>query len=57
MFTSTKKFTPSNSTEVILSHMPKQCGCSACQGTKDAAKKELGEARFRSVCKALGLAA
>lgn len=57
MFKRTKTFIPANNTEYILIHLPKQCSCSACTATKKSAQIELGEKRYKKVCRALGLAA
>lgn len=57
MFSTKISFKPANEVEVTLSILPKQCSCSACQSAKDSAKNSLGEKRYISVCKALGLAA
>ncbi|MGB5867270.1 MAG: hypothetical protein WBG69_05270 [Arcobacteraceae bacterium] len=45
----------STTAENLLLVLPKNCGCSACTSTKEYAKNELGEHKYKSILKTLGI--
>lgn len=45
-----------NNIEKMLFVMPKNCNCPICQASKEKARNELGEKRFKRLTKQLGFA-
>ncbi len=41
--------------ENLLVVLPKKCSCHLCESTKDVAKKNLGEKKYKSLCTSLGI--
>lgn len=39
----------------ILQHLPKNCGYTVCNATKEKLKKEMGKKKFEKVCKLVNL--
>lgn len=39
----------------VLEHLPKSCTCSACEKTKETAKLQLGEKKFKMVVSRYGI--
>ena len=46
---------PIKSIENLLLVMPKICSCHLCETTKDVAKKNLGEKKYKILCTSLGI--
>lgn len=51
----TTNFTPANSSEKLLSTLPKECSCDMCKASKLQAKNDLGQKRYIKVCDLLSI--
>lgn len=49
------RFSPSNDAEKILTLLPKECSCHMCTISKKDAIVQLGEKRFKEICKILNI--
>ena len=43
------------SIENLLLVLPKKCSCHLCETTKNEAKKNLGEKKYKVICNSLGI--
>jgi len=49
------QFSPANEAEKVLTLLPKECSCNMCSISKQDAMVQLGEKRFKKICKILDI--
>ena len=44
-----------NKLEAMLFSLPKNCGCNTCRDTKSYIKEELGDSKYKTFCREVGI--